>query len=251
VGRRSATETTAASTHEPTTPRGPIRGQSTRPGRETVVVALLGGHLKSWIDNYGYEAVFVLVGLESIGIPIPGETALITAALYAATTHRLEIGIVIAAATAGAIIGDNIGFTLGRWGGYALLRRYGKYIRVDERRLKIGRYIFQEQGGKVVFIGRFIAVLRTYAAFLAGTNRMQWRRFLVFNAAGGITWACAVGLAYYYIGSAVKNVRGPLDIVLGAVAVLVVVGFLLYLRKAEERYAALAEQAFPSDLEDP
>ena len=216
-----------------------------------MVVALLGGHLKSWIDNYGYEAVFALVGLESIGVPLPGETALITAALYAATTHRLSIAIVVALAAAGAIIGDNIGFTLGRWGGYPILRRYGKYIRFDERRLKIGRYIFQQHGGKVVFIGRFIAVLRTYAAFLAGTNRMSWPRFLVFNAAGGITWACAVGLAYYYIGSAVKNVRGPLDIVLGAVAVLVVVAFLFYLHKAEDRYATLAEQAFPGDLEDP
>ena len=216
-----------------------------------MVVALLGGHLKSWIDSYGYEAVFLLVGLESIGVPLPGETALITAALYAATTHRLSIGIVIAVATAGAIIGDNIGFTLGRWGGYPILRRYGKYIRFDQRRLKIGRYVFQQHGGKVVFIGRFIAVLRTYAAFLAGTNRMSWLRFLVFNAAGGITWACAVGLTYYYIGSAVKNVRGPLDIILGAVAVLVVVAFLVYLHKAEDRYATLAERAFPGDLEDP
>jgi len=122
---------------------------------------------------------------------------------------------------------------------------------VDERRLKIGRYVFQQHGGKVVFIGRFIAVLRTYAAFLAGTNRMHWRRFLAFNAAGGITWACAVALGSYYIGSALKHVRGTFDIVIGVVAVLVVVGFLLYLRKAEERYAALAEQAFPGDLEDP
>ena len=216
-----------------------------------MVVALLGGHLKSWIDNYGYEAVFALVGLESIGVPLPGETALITAALYAATTHHLSIGIVVAVAAAGAIIGDNIGFTLGRWGGYPILRRYGKYIRFDERRLKIGRYIFQQHGGKVVFIGRFIAVLRTYAAFLAGTNRMAWPRFLVFNAAGDITWACAVGLAYYYIGSAVKNVRGPLDIVIGAVAVLIVIAFLVYLHKAEDRYATLAEQAFPGELEDP
>lgn len=216
-----------------------------------MVLALLGGHLKSWIDSYGYEAVFALVGLESIGVPLPGETALITAALYAATTHRLDIALIVAIAAAAAIIGDNIGFSLGRWGGYPLLRRYGKYIRLDERRLKIGRYVFQQHGGKVVFIGRFIAVLRTYAAFLAGTNRMSWPRFLTFNAAGGITWACAIGLAYYYIGSAVKNVRGPLDIILGAIAVLVVVASLVYLHKAEARYAARAEQAFPGGLEQP
>ena len=213
-----------------------------------MVLALLGGRLHSWINSYGYEAVFVLVGLESIGVPIPGETALITAALYAATTHHLNIAIIIAVAAAGAIIGDNIGFALGRWGGYRILRRYGRYVRFDQRRLKIGLYVFREHGGKVVFIGRFIAVLRTYAAFLAGTNRMRWSRFLVFNAAGGITWALVIGLAYYYVGSAVSHLRGPLDIILGAIAVAVVIGFLIYLHKAEDRYAARAEQAFPGEL---
>lgn len=213
-----------------------------------MVLAFLGGHLHSWINDYGYEAVFVFVGLESIGVPIPGETALITAALYAATTHHLHIAIIIAVAAAAAVIGDNIGFALGRWGGYRILRRYGRYVRFDERRLKIGLYVFREHGGKVVFTGRFIAVLRTYAAFLAGTNRMSWPRFLVFNAAGGITWAVVVGLTYYYIGSAVSHVRGPLDIVLGAVAVAVIIGFLIYIHKAEDRYAARAEQAFPGEL---
>jgi membrane protein DedA with SNARE-associated domain len=215
-----------------------------------MLLALLGGHLKSWVDSYGYEAVFALVGLESVGIPLPGETALITAALYAATTHRLSITAIIAVATAAAIIGDNIGFALGRWGGYPLLRRYGAYVRVDERRLKIGRYVFQEHGGKVVFLGRFVAVLRTYAAFLAGTNRMSWPRFLTFNAAGGITWAVSIGLAFYYAGTALNSIRGPLDVVLGALAVLVVIAFLVYLHRAEDRYAALAELAFPGPLED-
>jgi membrane protein DedA with SNARE-associated domain len=132
-----------------------------------------------------------------------------------------------------------------------LLRRYGKHIRLDERRLKIGRYVFLRHGGKVVFFGRFVAVLRTYAAFLAGTNRMSWRRFLIFNAAGGITWAAAVGIAYYYIGNTVKHVRGPLDIVLGIVAVAIIAGFFIYLRRTEERYAVQAEKEFPGPLEEP
>lgn len=215
-----------------------------------MLVAFLSGQLQHWIDSYGYEAIFLLVALESIGVPLPGETAVITGALYAATTHRLNIAIVITVASLAAIIGDNIGFAIGRWGGYRLLRRYGKYIRFDERRLKIGRYIFLRHGGKVVFFGRFVAVLRTYAAFLAGTNRMSWRRFLVFNAAGGITWATGIGLAYYYIGNTVKHVRGPLDIVLGAVAVVVIIGFFIYLRRAEERYAARAEREFPGPLDE-
>jgi len=216
-----------------------------------VLLALLGGQLKHWIDSYGYEAIFVLVGLESIGVPLPGETALISGALYAATTHRLNIALVITLAALAAIIGDNIGFALGRWGGYRLLRGYGRYIRFDERRLKIGRYVFLRHGGKVVFFGRFVAVLRTYAAFLAGTNLMSWPRFLVFNAAGGITWATTIGIAYYYIGNTVKHVRGPLDIALGVAAAAVIVGFFIYLRRTEERYAVEAEREFPRPLEEP
>ena len=214
-----------------------------------MVLAVLGGHLHTWIDRYGYEAVFALVGLESIGLPLPGETALITAALYAATTHRLDIAAIVAVAAAGAIIGDNIGFALGRWGGYRLLYRYGSYIRLDHRRLKIGRYLFQRHGGKVVFFGRFIAVLRTYAAFLAGTNRMSWPRFIFFNAAGGITWALVIGLAYYYLGAAISHVRGPLDIIIAIVAALLVVASLVYLHRTEDKYAARAEEAFPGELE--
>ncbi len=215
-----------------------------------MLLAFLGGQLKHWIDSYGYEAIFLLVALESIGVPLPGETALITGALYAATTHRLNIALVITLAALAAIVGDNIGFALGRWGGYRLLRRYGKYIRFDERRLKIGRYVFLRHGGKVVFFGRFVAVLRTYAAFLAGTNRMSWLRFLCFNAAGGITWATVIGIAYYYLGNTVKHVRGPLDIVLGVVAVAVIVGFFIYVRRTEERYAIRAEKEFPGPLEE-
>ena len=214
-----------------------------------MVLAVLGGHLHTWIDRYGYEAVFALVGLESIGLPLPGETALITAALYAATTHRLDIAAIVAVAAAGAIIGDNIGFALGRWGGYRLLYRYGSYIRLGHRRLKIGRYLFQRHGGKVVFVGRFVAVLRTYAAFLAGTNRMSWPRFIFFNAAGGITWALVIGLAYYYLGAAISHVRGPLDIIIAIVAALLVVGSLVYLHRTEDKYAARAEEAFPGELE--
>ncbi len=131
------------------------------------------------------------------------------------------------------------------------MRGYGRYIRFDERRLKIGRYVFLRHGGKVVFFGRFVAVLRTYAAFLAGTNRMSWPRFLVFNAAGGITWATTIGIAYYYIGNTVKHVRGPLDIALGVAAAAVIVGFFIYLRRTEERYAVEAEKEFPRPLEEP
>ena len=146
------------------------------------------------LNTYGYWAVLVFVAIESTGIPFPGETMLLVAAIYAGTTHRLSIALVIAAAASGAILGDNLGFWIGREGGYRLLRRYGRYIRLEERRLKLGQYLFMRHGGKVVFFGRFVAVLRAWAAFLAGTNRMPWAPFLIYNALGGIIWATLYGL---------------------------------------------------------
>ena len=134
------------------------------------------------LATYGYWAVLVFVAIESTGIPFPGETMLLVAAIYAGTTHQLSLPLVIAAAATGAILGDNLGFWIGREGGYRLLRRYGRSIRLEERRLKLGQYLFMRHGGKVVFFGRFVAVLRAWAAFLAGTNRMRWPRFLFFNA---------------------------------------------------------------------
>ena len=213
-----------------------------------MTVAFLGLDIGQLIETYGYAAVFLLVGLESVGVPLPGETALITAAIYAGTTGRLEIGVVVALAAAAAIIGDNIGYLLGRWGGFRLLTRYGRYIRLHEQRVKIGRYIFLRHGGKVVFFGRFVSLLRTYAAFLAGTNRMPWRRFLLFNTAGGIAWACLIGLGYYYLGAILARLQTPVDIALAAIAAAVVIAFLLYLRRAEHRLAAKAERAFPGPL---
>lgn len=146
------------------------------------------------LATYGYLAVLLFVAIESTGIPFPGETMLLVAAIAAGTTHQLSIAWVIVAAAGGAILGDNLGFWVGREGGYRLLRRYGRYIRLEEHRLKQGQYLFLKHGGKVVFFGRFVAVLRAWAAFLAGTNRMRWPRFLLFNAAGGIVWATLYGL---------------------------------------------------------
>jgi membrane protein DedA with SNARE-associated domain len=121
------------------------------------------------------------VAIESMGVPFPGETMLIVASVYAGMTHRLSLPLVIVAAASGAILGDNLGYWIGREGGYRLLRRYGHYLRLDERKLKLVQHFFRKHGGKVVFFGRFIAILRVWAAFLAGTNRMPWASFLFFN----------------------------------------------------------------------
>lgn len=203
------------------------------------------------LGRFGYAAVFAFVAIESLGIPFPGETMLIAAALYAGLTHQLTIGVIIVVAAAGAIIGDNIGFGLGHWGGYRLLKRYGHYIRLHDGRIKLARYLFQRHGGNVVFFGRFISVLRTYAAFLAGTARMRWPRFLVFNAAGGIVWATGYGTGAYLAGSQINRLSGPVNLALAAAAVLVVVALILVLRRQEKELTARAEEAMPGPLEDP
>ena len=195
-----------------------------------------------WLETYGYLVVFLLVMIESIGVPVPGETALIGAALYAGSTHKLEIGWVIAVAIAGAIIGDNIGFSIGRYGGAKLLLRHGHKIRLHEGRLKIGIWLFRRHGGKVVFWGRFVSVMRTYAAFLAGTNQMAWPRFLVFNAAGAIVWATAFGVAYYVFGSALQRLSTTIDVALGVAGVVAVVAFIVWSKRKEDELLERAER---------
>jgi membrane protein DedA with SNARE-associated domain len=201
------------------------------------------------VDTYGYWAVFFLVGAESLGIPLPGETALIVAGTYAGHTHRLSPWLIFAVAAAAAIIGDNIGYWIGDKGGYRLARRYGSKVRLDERKLKIARYLFDQHGAKVVFFGRFVSVLRTYAAFLAGTSRMRWRRFLPANAAGGIVWAAIYTTAAYLAGNALQRASGTITWVLAGAAVAAIVAVLLLLRHQTARLAARAEAAYPGPLE--
>src|SRR5260370_404289 len=130
-----------------------------------------------------------------------------------------------------------------------LLRRYGHYIRLDERRLKLGQYLFIKHGSKVVFFGRFVAVLRAWAAFLAGTNRMRWASFLLFNALGGIVWATLYGVGGYFLGENVHRLVGPLGILFVVLVVLIIIGFLFYLRRNERRLEDEAEQALPGPLD--
>ena len=162
--------------------------------------------LNGWLSTLGYAAVALFVGVEGIGIPIPGETMLIAAAIFAAEGH-LSIAGVIAAAAAGAIVGNCIGFGIGWFGGYPLLRRFGKYVRLNEPQVKVGRYIFARHGTKVVFFGRFVSILRTYLAFLAGANRMPVLRFLAAITAGGIVWAAFYGIAAYALGNQITHLE--------------------------------------------
>jgi membrane protein DedA with SNARE-associated domain len=207
-------------------------------------------YLTHLIATYGYVAIALIIGLESMGLPLPGESALVLAALYAGR-HDQSISGVVAAAATGAILGDNIGYWIGREFGYRLLLRYGGAIGLSESKIKLGQYLFLRHGGKVVFFGRFVAVLRVLAAFLAGVNRMDWGRFLLANAAGGILWASVVGFGAYALGRAVLQATGPLGIGLVFAGVAVVVGVLLFVRSHEAELEARAEQALPGPLRPP
>ena len=195
------------------------------------------------LGEYGYGLVFAVIGLEAMGVPLPGESLIIAAAVYAATTGRLGIVGVIMAAIAGAIMGDNFGYLIGRWAGFPLLQRFGRHVGLTERRLTLGRYLFHTQGGKVVFLGRFIAILRTFVALLAGANRMDWRSFLLWNAVGGVTWAAVYGTGAYLLGNLMTRIAGPVAIVLGVVAAVGVVVAIVLLRRNESRLEDRAEQA--------
>ena len=207
-------------------------------------------HLHDLVATYGYLAVFVIVAMESAGIPMPGETVLVTAAIFAAS-GTLHIFGVIAAAAGGAILGDNCGYWVGREFGFPLVYRYGRYIHLDERRLKVGQYLFLKHGGMIVFFGRFVAVLRAFAAFLAGVNRYSWEEFFLFNAAGGIVWATIFGTGGYLLGRAFEHYARPVGIAALIAAVIGVVFAARFIRYHEQTLEEEAERAFPGPLVKP
>ena len=156
--------------------------------------------LQHAIETYGYWIVLLAVALESMGVPFPGETALLAGAIYAGTSGRMSILGVIIFATIGAVAGDNGGFAIGRYGGYPLLRRLTSVIHLDPHALDSAQGFFERHGNKTVFLGRFFSLLRTYVAFLAGVNRMPWRDFLLWNALGGVTWSLVYGVLGFVLG---------------------------------------------------
>ena len=201
------------------------------------------------IGTYGYWAIFAFIAAESLGIPIPGETALIAAGAYAGHTHHLNPWAIFAVAAASAVAGNFAGFVIGAKGGFALARRYGGKVHLDERKLKVGRYVLDRQGGKVVFFGRFISVLRTYVSFLAGTVHMQWKRFALASVAGAVVWAGVYTALSYNAAQTLQKSSAMIDLAIGAVAVVVVVGVILLVRKQINALGDKAEAAYPGPLE--
>jgi membrane-associated protein len=178
-------------------------------------------------QDVGYPILFVLIAIETMGIPVPGETALLTAGIVASRGH-LDITVVIAVAAAAAITGDNVGFAIGRRFGRRLLLAPGPLERHRRRVLEVGEPFFQRHGPKAVFLGRWVAGLRITSAWLAGANRMSWPTFLFWNALGGIAWAASIGLLAYYLGRGAERIvhtvgiGGAVVVGISALAVLLV-----------------------------
>ena len=180
------------------------------------------------LESYGLVILFVAIAMESAGVPIPGETALVTAAFLSRPEHgQFSLFPVIVVGASAAIVGDNAGYTAGRFGGRRLLERWSVTRRQAERLLPPAEVFFAKHGPKTVFIGRFVALLRVTAAWMAGISHMHWRTFLLWNALGGIVWATGVALLAYWAGKAVAD--GISRYGLYAVVALIVLGALAFL----------------------
>ena len=191
--------------------------------------------MTDFFTHHGLPLLFLVVLLESFGIPLPGETALIAFGVLASEGHY-SIVTVIVLASAAAIIGDNLGYWLiGRWGGRALFRRWKWLNAYAERVLPRAERIMERHGGKTVFFGRFVSVLRYTVAWIAGLARMNPWKFLFWNAAGGIVWATGVGLIAYYAGHAAADAIQRYGIFAAVGVVVALVGVWLVVRKAEQR----------------
>ena len=199
--------------------------------------------LEHFLHAYGYIAIFAVIALENVGLLVPGETILVTSGILAGTTHELNVvGIVMTAATA-AFAGSVAGYAGGRYGQQHLLHRVSGLLHLDERDLRLGRYLFRRFGGRVVFVARFIAFLRALAGLLAGLNQMPLRRFLLFSALGAIAWSATFGFAAYALGERIRTLSAGASIAIGALALAALAAGIWFLRTRRERLQREADRA--------
>jgi membrane protein DedA with SNARE-associated domain len=184
--------------------------------------------------NLGYAAVFALIAVETMGIPVPGETALVAAALLA-HDGQLEIVPLVLIASAAAILGDNVGFAIGRHGGRKLFERPGPFHGHRLKVLEQGEPFFETHGPKAVFLGRWVAGLRIASAWLAGMNKMSWPTFLFWNALGGIVWACGTGFAVYALGGVAERILKVAGPAAAGLAVAALIAFVVWRRRRSRR----------------
>jgi membrane-associated protein len=199
-------------------------------------------------ETVGYPVIFALIAIETMGIPVPGETALITAGIVA-SRGRLEIEVVIAVAACAAILGDNVGFAIGRKLGRRLLTTPGPLLHHRRQVIAVGEPFFDRHGPKAVFLGRWVTGLRITAAWMAGVTKMRWPTFLFWNALGGIAWATSIGLIAYFVGHSAEKIIHIAG--LGGAAAVVLGGVVLWLvlRARRRRAEELVEEEIERELE--
>ena len=196
-----------------------------------------------------YGLIFVLIAIEYLGIPAPGETALILGAILAATTHRLDIWLVIATGAVAAFVGSNVGFAIGYFGGSRVLLRITRWLHIRDERLKVAHYLFNHFGGWVILFGRFVTILRAYISLLGGVARMRYSLFEITSAVGAVLWAGLWGIVYYEAGKVVEHYGGVIRIVLIALAVVLIILGIVLVRANEGRLTAAAEREMPGPLD--
>jgi membrane protein DedA with SNARE-associated domain len=210
-----------------------------------LVASVLGGALH-WIESlfaqHGYLIIAALIGGESAGLPLPGETSLLAGAVEA-QRGVLYLPWVMAVAAAAAMVGDNLGYLIGSRAGRPALLRYGRFFHIRERQLLVLDYYFARHGAKTVFFGRWITILRVGAALFAGASSMPWRSFLLWNALGSVAWAVSVSLLGFFFAASVGAVRGVFGY-LGIVAFFAafVVMFLILRRISRQVYQRVAQE---------
>ena len=183
--------------------------------------------LTHFVEQYGYVAVALLVTIEGFGIPLPGETAVVVAAAFAARGSLNIVGVVIST-TIGTILGGSGGYWIGRVGGRSLLERYGHLLRMDEKRLARTEAYFDRHGVKTVFFARFVALLRIFGSLMAGVAHMPFPTFTAVNAVGGLLWAATFSAVGYLFGRNLSKLDDYLGEVGIALSVLVVLGYVVY-----------------------
>lgn len=208
------------------------------------------------VHAYGLIVIAGFIGLESMCIPLPGETALIVGSVIAGRTHELNIVAVIVTAGVASLIGRIIGYAVGWRFGYWLLLRYGRYVWITEARIKLGQYLFLKHGAAIIIIAQFIPVMRAIAGVLAGANRMPWRRFVLSSAIGISLWATAFGIGGYTFGVQFARLArswwifsGPSGWAIFGIGAVIVISILtVFISRHEAQWAAKAERALPGPL---
>ena len=203
----------------------------------------MAAHIEQLLHQYGYVAIFVVIAFENVGLPVPGETILVTSAIFAAETHELNIFAIVVVAIAACVAGSISGFAIGRWGENHFLHKIGPHIHLTEADLRLGQYLFRRYGSAVVLIARYVAVLRSLASLLAGANRMDSRRFVIFTSLGAAAWAATYGFGAYALGRRLAELSARAAVPIVAIVVLLVIAAIWLVHHNRSRLQREADRA--------